>query len=301
MFIVITYFYFKKLIISDSYLHFPKFIIFLKSSIFLLSSSLILGLLGFGFSTYGESSVGNKSYFNGANDLGVALLILFSFVVYYLNFLKLSAIYKYLILVPFFILFFSVSTKLSMIGSVVSFFFVHYIVKYRIRKVNLIKILIVFSISLIIGFSVIYKLFLESDAYDRLVMLYEKHDDIGFLIFSGRQAYLEREIVGFFSSNFINQIFGLGRGVTIELDFFDVLFNYGYFGLIIVYGFYISLFFTALRNSKNPSYPFAPYVVFINILLTFISLLSGHVLFSAMGGVFISFVNSLSFYKSINR
>jgi hypothetical protein len=166
---------------------------------------------------------------------------------------------------------------------------------------NLIKLVIFFFVSITIGFSVIYKLFLESEAYNRLVMLYEKHDDIGFLIFSGRQAYLEREIVGFFSSNCINQFFGLGRGVTIELDFFDVLFNYGYFGLIIVYGFYISLFITAIRNTRYSFYPYAPYVVFINILLTLISLLSGHVLFSAMGGIFISLVNSLSFYKNINE
>ncbi len=301
IFIVITYFYFTYGINSYASFYFNKLLIFAKLSLSILCFSLILGLFGFGFSTYGESLVGNKSFFNGANDLGVAIITLFSFLVYYLNLIHLNKIFKYFILVSISFLIFTISTKLTIIGTVLSFFLLPYIYKNRNKNVKKSKELITLIITLIIGLSLLYKLFLESEAYQRLVSLYEMHDDIAFLIFSGRQGYFEREIGNFLSSSFFHQFFGLGGGKTIELDFFDVLFNYGYFGLVIIYGFYISLFIIALRNSKNSLYPFAPYVVFINLLLTFTSLLSGHVLFSAMGGIFISFVNSLSFYKKINE
>jgi hypothetical protein len=277
-------------------------LLFAKISFLILCFSLILGLFGFGFSTYGESLVGNKSFFNGANDLGVAIVTLFSFFIYYLNFINKSTLYKYSIFITISFLIFTISTKLSIIGTVLSFFLLPYIYETKVRRVNKRYLFFTLLISISIGLFILYKIFLESEAYLRLVNLYEIHDgDFGFLIFSGREGYLEREIGNFFSSNFFYQSFGLGGGKTIELDFFDVLFNYGYFGVIIIYGFYISLFITAFKNSRNSLYPFAPYVIFINILLTFASLLSGHILFSAMGGIFISFVNSLTFYENINE
>jgi hypothetical protein len=301
IFIVISYYYFRFGINSSPSFFFNKLLIFSKFSLLILCISLILGLFGFGFSTYGESSVGNKSFFNGANDLGVAIITLFSFLVYYLNLIKLNTLTKYLILIFISFLIFTISTKLTIIGTVLSFFLLPYIYKNKNIRVKKIKNFVTLLILISVGLSILYKIFIETEAYQRLITLYELHDDIGFLIFSGRQGYLEREIGGFFSSNYFHQIFGLGGGKTIELDFFDVLFNYGYFGLILIYGFYISLFISAIKKSRNVLYPFAPYVVFINLLLTFTSLLSGHVIFSAMGGIFISLVNSLTFYKTSNE
>lgn len=297
-FIIITYAYFSYGIKNNQSFFFRKILFFAKISFFFFSISLILGLFGFGFSSYSESTVGNKSFFNGANDLGVALVTIFSFFVFYISSINYKKIIKYSFFALIVFLSITVSTKMVMLGTILSLITLPYIIKninsrYKKNKVKNFVLFIFFSI---VGLSLFGYVISKTEIFTRIQGFYQMHD-LAFVIFSGRIGYLEREIGNFFNSNFLIQFFGLGGDRTIELDFFDVLFNYGYFGLFWVYSFYCSLFQIALRKSKNHIYPFAPYVVYINVLLTFVSLLSGHVLFSAMGGIFISLVNSLSFYK----
>lgn len=296
--IIISYVYFSFGIKNNQSFFFNKIIKFAKISLFFFAASLILSLFGFGFSSYGGSTVGNKSFFNGANDLGVALVTLFSFLIFYI----LSAHYKKSIQYLFFVLFVFlsvvVSTKMVMIGTLLSLIILPYIFKNAntTHKNSKLKNLVLLIFFFTTGIGVFGYIISKTQIFERIQFYYQMHD-LGFVIFSGRVQYLQRDISNFFNSNFLIQCFGLGGNRTIELDFFDVLFNYGYFGVIWVYSFYGSLYFSALRKSKDRQYPFAPYVLYINVLLTFVSLLSGHVLFSAMGGIFISVVNSLSFYK----
>ncbi|MFW9877872.1 MAG: hypothetical protein ACFFG0_32730 [Candidatus Thorarchaeota archaeon] len=81
------------------------------------------------------------------------------------------------------------------------------------------------------------------------------------------------------------------------MDFFDVLLNYGIIGVILTYSFFTYLFLIANKNRKKKNYPYAGLVMLVNMVFSFVSFFAGHIIFSAMAGIFISLLNALAFYK----
>ena len=296
-FIVIVLYYFTDKFVHNKKIYINKIYRFLLFSTILLFLSLLFGILGFGFSTYGDTNVGNKSFFNGGNDLAIAVSVLFAYNTYHLSYYKNKFWYKYLIIITLFLISISISTKVALISSLLTIIFVPSLIKTKITKITIIRNL--FYVSVLFYF--IYKFytwFMESDAYNRIIALYDKvGGDFLFIIFSGRQSYVENALEIFFQKPYLIQFFGLGRGVTVEMDLFDTLINYGYFGIIIIYSFYFMLLFKSIKFRKDLNKPFPKLNIYLNLLLTFISLLSGHLIFSAMAGVFISAVNSLNSYE----
>lgn len=296
-FVVIIYFYFTDIIIKNKTIYVEKIFKFLLFSSTFLFLSLIFGFLGFGYNTYGESNVGIKSFFNGANELAIAVTVLFAYNTYNLFYYKNKLLYKYSILIFLFLISVSISTKVAIISSIVTLVYVPTMIKVKNSKFKIIRnlIYIIFSMLFLYKF---YVWFMMSDIYKRFLDFYEKTGgDLSFLFFSGRQFYVENALEIFSEKPFFLKFFGLGRGVTVEMDFFDILLNYGYFGLLYIYLFYFILFYNSFKFRKAISNPYPKLNIYINLMITFISLLSGHLIFSAMAGVFISAVNSLNIYN----
>jgi hypothetical protein len=295
-FIILIYFYFIDKFIYNKSFYINKIYTFLLVSSIFLFTSLLFGILGFGFSTYSDSNVGNKSFFNGGNDLAIAASVLFAYNTYLILYFKYNIKYKYLIIIFLFLISISISTKVALISSLLSIIYVPTLIKSKPSKITILRNLI-YSLFLFYFTYRFYLWFMVSDAYNRIFELYEKvGGDFLFIIFSGRQFYVENALEIFFKKPFYVQFFGLGRGVTVEMDFVDTLLNYGYFGVVIVYSFYFMLLFKSLKFRKDKNKPFPKLNIYLNLLLTFISLLSGHLIFSAMAGVYISAVNSLNCY-----
>lgn len=297
LFIVFSYIYFSNGIRNKKNEFISKIKSFFLFSYIFVLISLTFAFLGFGFNTYGESDLGNKSYFNGANDLSITVTILFSFFVFSLYYSKTSIILKYFLITILFIIAISISTKVSIISSIYILALVpSYKTKSYLKFKDKIKKYL-FYLLFILGIIFFINWFLTSEAFERINFFYDKYD-LMFIIFSGRQQYLESNLNLFLKMPFINILFGLGGGVTVELDLFDTLFNYGFFGILIVYGFYFMLLKNSYISKNLFNRPFSRLIFFINILLCTISFISGHVIFSGMAGIFISAINSLVFFEN---
>ena len=85
------------------------------------------------------------------------------------------------------------------------------------------------------------------------------------------------------------------------MDFLDALMNYGIVGSILIYLFLTKLYLVAHKFKKFNNYPYAGLVSYCNIVLAVVSFVAGHVIFSAMAGIFVSLINSLVFVKQHNN
>lgn len=296
-FLVISFLYLKRGLVNNQSFFYQKINYSLKVNVCVLATSILLGTLGFGFSTYGESSVGSKGYFNGGNDLGAVLIILFSFYIYKITYDKLSSVKRNFIMFFFLMVALVNSTKLSILGTVISIAVLPGLLTKKHKKIatpigkKLMYVVFLVIISAIVFFAVE-----KLGMLKRWEGMYSK-SGLLFLLTSGRLKYVGVEIYDYLDSTIIQHIFGLGGDRTVEMDFFDVLLNYGALGVVLIYSFFIYLYSSAKRNKGKKIFPFAPYVVFINVLLAIVSFIAGHVIFSAMAGIFISMVNALAFYK----
>ena len=299
-FTFLSFFYFKSIINKNSLVYFKLIKNVFYFNFFVLVISIILGNFGYGFSSYENEGVGSKGYFGGANDLGACLFIFFSFIYFQLFYYKVSIFYK--ILVSSFLLIVSIllSTKLAILSTLMSFYFISKMFKdnlynsfiYKILKIIRNFIILVSLIILIIyGVKSVGILDKWSNNFELST------DGVIFLLTSGRNVYFELKFTEYINSNFLQILFGMGGNRTAELDFLDSLMNYGVIGSILVYTFLIKLYFNAKKYKSYTHYPYAVLVFYINIVLAIVSFIAGHVIFSAMAGIFISLINSLVFVK----
>lgn len=289
--IFISYFFFSSIARSNGVLFKRKIMTFFYTNISFLIFSLFLGFLGFGFHTYGEFSAGNKSFFNGANDLGVVIFVLLSFFVGRFSEMNSTKGSKYIFLFVFFIMALSIATKFIFLALILLVFYLVLYTGSGVRSVLLLKRIGWSLVLLFIFIPSVWAIFRELGALERLIYFFEKNDDFWFIVFSGRIDYVIRDITFFANSGLYFQIFGLGGGKTVEMDFFDALFNYGWLGVVFVYAFYFYIFRVSYKASNKSNS--VSIIKFVNLILILASVITGHVLFSAMAGIFISAINSL--------
>jgi hypothetical protein len=112
------------------------------------------------------------------------------------------------------------------------------------------------------------------------------------LIFSSRDVFLMEHINSFKKASMQEKLFGMGQvynerdaatSKLIEIDFFDIFFNYGIVGFVIYYSFIVYLLFTLARylfkNLKKVIEDVGLYAAYISaIITTLLSCLAGHVL-----------------------
>lgn len=263
-----------------------------KINLIIFISNILLGVLGIGFTSYGE--FGYKGFFYAGNELSGITIVLFPFFVNYM-FVKYS--YRSLIfLFVVLLLFITVGlmgTKSSLIAFVFSIVYIFMISDRRFitkaaNKVFLFVLLIIIGGG---GYFLVNKL----GMLDRWLFFFNK-GGLGMLFLSGREEYWMEEKAEFFNSGCATYLLGLGGMRTVEMDPFDALLNYGWVGIILVYSFYLYLLLTSYKR-RNISRT-TKVIFFTNMLILLSSSISGHLIFSGMVNIFIALLNALVFYPN---
>ena len=276
--------------------------IFRINSIVLIAN-ILLGLMGFGFSSYGDGgddATGTRGFFYAINEVSGVFLILFGSILFYAKFAFTNK--KYLLTLVF-LLFcvVSFSTKTAMGGVLFIFIYLQYNFG---KKRNMLKMTLVLLLLLPLIIYGGYRMALESGLWDRWTYFYNLSDNWYSFLLSGRDSYWEDNMSGkFYNADWLGQLVGLGAFLTVEMDPFDALLNFGYIGMIAVYGFWFYMISCAYKRRNKCV--LAKFVMFVDILIVSLSVFAGHLMFSGLLGPFVPLFNSLMyvpdkvFYKNI--
>lgn len=134
------------------------------------------------------------------------------------------------------------------------------------------------------------------------------------LLFSSRDIYLMTKISNLSNYNFVDYLIGIGKNQridgtitsnTIEIDFLDVLFNFGLIGFIIYFGLIICLLFGIFKNFikrfKEIILDYDVLALYISLILSIlISCLSGHCLGAPAVSFFVAII-VVKLYKKYNN
>ncbi len=287
---IILFFYFKSLIQIHGIRIYPAFKnIFLYNGL-VICISILLGPFGFGYRQYGDTWT-FRGFFYAGNELSGALLLIVPFMLYQL--LKFSRKYYYICSLIFLLIGVLIGTKTGLLAVLVSIFAIPYLVKKNAKTHLLVRygkfLLILFLLTIVVY--MVYTAVESSGIFSRWEFMFSKGGII-HLIFSGRNQYWAIESRDFFDADFFNKLLGLGGNRTVEMDIHDTVLNYGYVGILIVYGFFLSRIIAAYRYHTQ----IGKVVVFTNILFLFASSLSGHLIYSATANIFLALNNSLIYF-----
>ncbi len=262
-----------------------------------LVGNLILGLLGFGYPVYsvseGEVEVGVKGFFFAGNELSVTFLLLVALVIFFSpTILKRQ---KLFLLFSGTVLLFSITiaTKTAIAGTLLLVLSAYYLRRKIFEKMLVSRWIFSFlvTIPLFIGFSLYF--FLQSAAYEYIANIFQQVKPLATFLLSSRDIFVAHTFDLFLTkSTVFSFLFGLGEHRTVEMDFFDTLFNYGFFGTLVIYGtfFWVLVRVTRLsrREENDDSWGgfrvlFLRTAVFLVIIISFVA---GHVLYSGMAAPF---------------
>ena len=261
---------------------------------FVFISNILLGIAGYGFSTYGgevrEESVGVKGFFYAGNEISMLLVV---FAAYYLYRVYVTRKAMYLIIAPIWLAFAAaISTKTSIIAILLLVALVPILVERKaILNPTRIPSLIFYTIvgaAIYTSYS-IYIFVQESNFYERLEFIYQKQGLWG-IVLSGRDEFLV-DMWALFANNASAFSLLLGKGASFfeqhvkysaELDFPDLFFWFGLYGVLhcLLITFLMSYF--AIKNTNKSLTDLSLVILTTNSLLLIISNLSGHVFTSGM-------------------
>ena len=285
-------------------------------SFFIIALNIISGAFGFGYSTYasytqgGEVSAGWKGYFVAGNDISSVFLLVTSIILIKAWFCW--NIVSYLIIsVAMLILAIMLLTKAVIIGTLILIIGIPIsmtavISKWRFNPRPLIPAFFGLLFGLI---SLAWLVSSDSAIVRRTVSLNEK-GGLFTAIISGRSDFFSTAMdVWQYNYNYIDWLLGLGwvgfmeamskilgYKKIVEIDYVDIFMVNGLVGLTLV----MAVWVWYLRSAITLSFklPIARAVVFIDILLLCLAGTSGHVLYSAMNGMFIALLNVLPTIKN---
>lgn len=258
------------------------------------SSNIILGLLGYGYNSYGEGNYafGAKGFFYAANELAGVIVYLFPIMLYMIwgNYRR----YYFLCSLFFVGLSLAIGTKSCIISVLFLCLFIAYY--YGDKKCRGLILFFIFTTLICMMFYLPF--LLDNDGFSLFVRLSSTYEQGGIesLIFSGRDNFVQERTIGFFDSGVISQIFGLGGNRTVEMDPYDVMLNFGYLGITLIYSAFGFLLIRSFRLIKVNS--IAPLIFISNFLVLFISTIAGHIIFSSMTGLFFAIINAFGYIHS---
>lgn len=279
-------------------------------SFLILIGNLFLGLLGYGFSSYGSGSVesqrtaGIKGFFYAGNEVSGLFILLFG-IALHLAWQRKNKFLYYMLIPVIFAFGFLVATKAAMLtAAVLSFSIPMFNERNRLLNLTRLKIKLLAPVLLLVLFLIFTLVpILESiGIWHRFVWFYEKKGLLG-IILSDRDEYIKYTVAGFYQfGDVLKTIFGMGRtGIglfakeSVEVDPVDMYFWFGSIGAL----FYIFLLFLYTRISylatREVNSQWGPTVLVINITLFAVSLFAGHIVTSGMLGPLFGLVNGMAY------
>ncbi|MED4224248.1 O-antigen ligase family protein [Neobacillus cucumis] len=274
--------------------------------------------LGLGYPMYETTNTGFSGFFYAANDLNLVLLVMLIFSLDSL-FEKMNKKGKYkLYLFSSFLLIISLiltGAKSSIIiGSVITlvYLFKNLVITHVFTKI---KILAITSFVSILAYILIQNFYYDDiqNIIARHTYFYNKGSSgLTSFILTNRNEFLDAAKLSYLSSDHIVLRTFFGEGKTqymvetgkyvglplkaVEMDFWDVFFSYGVFGVLLIYTYLCKYLLMAIKGfHKNFKYSFA-------FLITFVySFTGGHVLFSALAGTYLALICCGLYVISYNR
>lgn len=277
----IFYIYFLFLIKKYGITSYTFFNTILWRSYIIFAINILIGLFGLGYNSYADmDGIGHCGYFYAINELSGVVTILFPFVLYQTK-VNSSTFFYYCFLALNFLLAYLLSTKSCLLVVLVSTIAISYFYGEKKERKIVLVLTAVGSLAVVSYIGIILRS--NNLAIERFMYFADKNGWIG-AITSGRFDYWQEKSRIFFHSDFFTQLVGVGGNLTVEMDLFDALLNIGYIGVFA----YIMMFVVMIWRAFISKHKFAYTIRVSFLLLLFISLFSGHILFSSMAGMLIA-------------
>ncbi len=292
----------KKISINCKYL--------LLTYILYLTLIIVPNVTGTSFLSYSHSKVGHVGWFPLANVIGNVLCILLPLILYYLLNLKKKYLFKLLFITSLLYVFASMGTKVPLLGLLICLFFNFIFYIYNCFHNKKYKGIVVSSLSFLIFFVIgmllipktafykniqIHKEFLGINNYAEVLTDYKLIDHF---IFSQRLTFLSTIHNSNKDCGIVQKVVGIGyiknygaeiSTKTIEIDYFDILYENGILGFIIFIYIMLPIFIKAFKKVKINNFINVQYKISL-FLIIIISLFAGHMLISPAASIFVALI-----------
>ncbi|MCH1960638.1 O-antigen ligase family protein [Romboutsia hominis] len=271
---------------------------------------IIPTILDVGLDVY-SGGIGSKGFFNSNNEVAMALGILFIFSIdnLYKNTNLVNTIKILLIIISTILLSSKIGYAIPIVVTLIYTAKSLFRIKEKGKFLSYIAISFIIVAILLIGK---YR-YILMEMYKRQEYLKNISGSLVYVTLGGRNQLLAymNEAFSNLKYNFIGIIFGigmlneqilLGKYLSmplklIEMDFFDLFYSYGIVGMLIVYGYFISIMYRYGTIKENG-------FKFTLALIAILTLggIGGHVFWNAIGGSILAIVccGMISQYKCVN-
>ena len=257
--------------------------------------NLFLGVLGIGFGNYGESEtgelIGTKGYFYAGNEVSATLIAIFALVMFtYRQVFKRNYLGLLTVVSIFFVASLLSLSKTSLIGFFLVLVFFMYNDLFFVRNA---KYSIITSLTVIATAPWWYSLLEVS--IERWEFLWETNSDFMEFISSGRSERVVNYLTWLNGNDIGWQLlFGTGqRGVaevgSFENDLLDLTMSSGLLG-VFFYAVWISWAWSGLVDRICRHIPEGAFVFYVMSMFIMLSVIAGHVIYSATLAPFIALV-----------
>jgi len=306
----------KKFIWMNRYLQKHANILF-----FIIFFALLLSLLGFGNSNYGQvggeegdgMSYGYKGYFIAGNEISALFVILYSYFCYYLYkrvkniFLLIGGLILGMIVAVLIV------SKTVLAAYLIISILTPFAIKFRessslfaFTKYDR-KFLAIFLIVPLVITTILFSFFRErvEANINRMSYNLEKAGELSSFLLSGRDKRInDSKRIYFDEYNWQEKLVGTGwkypqntikeqwLGVgTSELDYLDLLISNGILGVLTIYSFWIFVFIKTIKSyfNKKSHQLVAPAVIGFSIIFC-LNFISGHIMYSALLGLYLAYL-----------
>jgi hypothetical protein len=270
--------------------------------------NIILGLMGFGYSTYsgggGASNIGVNGFFSAGNELSAVFIVLSAYIL-------VKAMQKSLSTYLLFCLFTMgmgvlISTKTSILSSILLCILIPFAMDRKsVLKVTPLKIILTTIAFSAIVYAAILSVYIlrESGLWHRIEWFYKQHGLLR-VILSGREIFARDLLTIYSESSWYELLFGLSTATldnfwlplkaSAEIDPIDVLVTFGLFGLVTALAIQLYLLTTAFLFWKTDKKSVAAAGIVSLVLLELLAFTSGHIWLSGMVGPFIGLLIAMN-------
>lgn len=274
-------------------------------SFIVLAVNLILGVMGFGFSSYGSESsdIGIKGFFYAGNEVSGIFIILFGTTLHLLW-------QKHRLLYFFFVpLVFTagllVATKAAMLSAALLVFAIPlFNERNKLLNMTWLKVKMIFPVVIvsIILLFILVPIFQSTGLWERFVWFYEKKGAVG-IILSGRNEFIIAALVVHQQFADLSQIIlGFGRSGlgamtkdSMEVDPVDMYFWFGIAGIAVFMLLATVFLRVSYLASRHKDSLWGPSVLVINIVLFSVSMIAGHIITSGMLAPLFGLINGMAY------
>jgi len=301
---LVFYFYFYKLYMINNLKLNKKLFFFIKVSYLIIVINLLLKIVGLGYSVY-SGNIGSKGYFYAGNEISGVLIITYAIIAYQLI-LEKKIKHFWLLFIFTINVAFMLSSKTAVFGIIL----ISLLIKFRLMVIlssikKMSKLIIHGSLFLPIGIYFLYRMILNSDVFQNRILFFYQRMDIVTVLLSSRNVFFKKAFDVYLNKyNFIEKLIGVGQSSyekivdkTIEIEFIDIFFTYGFLGLCLFIGHLLMVFNSSRRLKKDIAFSHARLTFLTLIILTVISSIAGHIFSSGMAGVFIGYVFAIQHLK----